>query len=266
MRKFFVSACLAIGSLSFINGISEVKSDSTPARNLQTLNCGTLDIPINFGFKVRREEFPSHVSLKGLPVQERKEKFIELLLPLIERANAEVLKERAFLLSVIHKGKLSKEEEQKLEALKKKYRTDSIKELLKRVNTVPPSLVLAQAAVESGWGTSRFFTEANNIFGMYSFHGSKCMKARGSNACLKVYDNLYQSVKDYIYNLNVGWAYEKFRDLRSKGAGVNALLEALGKYSELEGKYVELVRSVIKKNNLERFDESEFASAGRGGR
>ncbi len=205
---------------------------------------------------------PSHVSLASLSPSERKERFIELMLPLIERANQEVLKEREFLLEVVQRGCKDEKEREKLSFLKKKYKADSLDELLLRVDVVPASLVLAQAAIESGWGTSRFFYEANNAFGMYAFSGkAKCLKAKGSNACLKVYSNLYESVKDFIYNLNIGWAYREFREKRAEGASVFTLVNTLDKYSTLGKGYVEIVKSVIKSNNLTAFD-SGYAYAG----
>ena len=212
--------------------------------------------------KAKEEEVKdySHISLKNLPVEERKKRFTEIMLPLIEKANREVLKERAFLLKVKGKKELSQEEKEKLKELKKKYRAESIEELLKRVNAVPAGLILAQAAVESGWGTSRFFTEGNNAFGIYTFKGGNCIKAKGSDACLKAYPSLYASVKDYIYNLNVGWAYRNFRELRSKGADIYTLARGLGKYSELENEYIKLVQKVIKKNGFDSIGSPALAA------
>jgi Bax protein len=213
-----------------------------------------------------KSDFPSysHISLKGLPIKERKEKFIRMMVPLIERANREVLEERAFLLKIREKGALTEEEKRRLKELKEKYRADSIKELLKRVNSVPVGLILAQGAVESGWGTSRFFTEANNVFGIYSYGGDKCLKAKDSSVCLKVYDDLYQSVKDYIYNLNVGWAYERFRELRSKGADIYTLIESLHGYSERKDEYTELVKEVVRSNGFDSMFQPELASSSPG--
>ena len=210
--------------------------------------------------EVKPPSEPSHISLRALPPQERKREFVKLMLPLIERANGEVLKERHFLLKVKGKAKLTEEERKKLEELMERYRTRNFNELLKRVNTVPAGLVLAQAAIESGWGTSRFFTEANNAFGIYSFRGGKCLKAKGSSACLKVYDSLYDSVKDYTYNLNVGWAYERFRELRSKGADIYTLIESLHGYSERKDEYTELVKKVVKKNGFDSIGQPQLAS------
>ncbi|SMP16535.1 Bax protein [Desulfurobacterium pacificum] len=209
--------------------------------------------------------YPSHVSLSYLPPKERKKEFIKLMLPLIEKANEEVMKERKFLLSIKGKKKLTPLEEKKLKELKKKYKADSYEELLKRVNIVPVSLVLAQAAIESGWGTSRFFTEANNAFGIYSYSKKrKCLKAKKSGACLKVYPDLYESVKDYIYNINVSWAYKDFRDARSKGASLDTLIKELEKYSVMRKQYTELVKNVIKNNNLTDFDGYALSFTGSG--
>ncbi len=202
----------------------------------------------------------SHINLSKLPISERKRKFIEIMLPLIERANREVLKERAFILEVSNKKAITLKEERKLGELYAKYRAKSLKDLLLKVNSVPVGLVLAQAAVESGWGTSRFFVLANNAFGTYTFMKKKCLKARFSEACLKYYPNLYDSVRDYIYNLNVGWAYEKFRKLREKGADIYKLAESLYSYSTLGGRYVLLVKKVIRHNGLDSISSTELAS------
>ena len=208
--------------------------------------------------------YPSHISLSYLPSKERKKEFIKLMLPLIEKANEEVLKEREFLLKIKGKKELSPEEKKKLQELEKKYKTNSLKELLKRVDTVPVSLVLAQAAIESGWGTSRFFTKANNAFGIYSYARKskhKCLKAKESEVCLKAYPNLYESVKDYIYNINVSWAYKDFRDARSKGASLDTLIKELEKYSVMRKQYTELVKNVIKNNHLTNFDNYALSNS-----
>jgi Bax protein len=198
----------------------------------------------------------SHVmSLERLPVKKRKKKFIDVLLPEILIANEKVLKERKFLLRVLREQKMSEEEKTELERLKKKYRTDDLKELLEKVNSVPVSLILAQGAIESGWGTSRFFIEGNNVFGIYVFRPTnKKLKARNNDVYLKTYDDILQSVEDYIYNLNVGWAYEEFRKAREKGANLGSLIRALIYYSTERNNYVRLLENVIEKNHLTLYD------------
>jgi Bax protein len=207
----------------------------------------------------------SHVmSLKRLPVKKRKKKFIDVLLPEILFANEKVLKEREFLLRVLRKQEISEEEKAELERLKKKYRTDNFKELLEKVNTVPVSLILAQGAIESGWGTSRFFIEGNNVFGIYVFRPTnKKLKAKNNDVYLKVYDDILQSVEDYIYNLNVGWAYKEFRKAREKGANLGSLIRALIYYSTERNNYVRLLENVIEKNHLALYDSCSLYIPGK---
>lgn len=207
----------------------------------------------------------SHVmSLKRLPVKKRKKKFIDVLLPEILIANEKVLKEREFLLRVLRKQEISEGEKTEIERLKKKYRTDDLKELLRRINTVPVSLVLAQGAIESGWGTSRFFIEGNNVFGIYVFRPTnKKLKAKNNDVYLKVYDDILQSVEDYIYNLNVGWAYEEFRKAREKGANTGSLIRALIYYSTERNNYVRLLENVIEKNHLTLYDSCSLYIPGK---
>jgi len=137
-----------------------------------------------------------------------------------------------------------------------KYKANSLGELLTKVNTHPPSLILAQAAIESGWGTSRFFVIANNVFGMWTFNKNQPLKikAKNSNVYLKVYKDILQSVDDYYYSINVSWAYSKFRLVRLKTSDPLKLSNYLDKYSILRDRYVKRVKRIIKENNLTKFD------------
>jgi Bax protein len=233
----------------------KVKKEETINFILYIENPGIREIiPVNCN-KVVPVIYSRVTSLEKLPIKERKKKFIDVLLPEILIANEKVLKEREFLLKVLRKQKVSEEEKTELKRLKKKYRTNDFKELLRRVNTVPVSLVLAQGAIESGWGTSRFFIEGNNVFGIYAFRPTnKKLKAKNNDVYLKAYDDILQSVEDYIYNLNVGWAYEEFRKAREKGADLDSLIRALIYYSTERDNYVRLLENVIEKNHLTLYD------------
>jgi len=257
-----VVPALALAGLLGLSGKEKEREETVVRAPIPALPAVVIEEKVKEEQAEREEKVKdySHISLKELPVKERKKRFVEIMLPLIEKANREVLKERAFLLKVKEKKELSQEEREKLEELKKKYRAESIEELLEKVNTVPPGLVLAQAALESGWGTSRFFKEANNAFGIYTFKEKKCLKARGYNFCVRKYPSLYASVKDYIYNLNVGWAYRDFRRLRSKGADIYTLTKSLVKYSELKDEYTQLVNGIIKKNGFDSIGSPAFAA------
>lgn len=248
-----VVPALALAGLLGLSGKEKEREETVVRAPIPALPAVVIEEKVKEEQAKKEQEIKdySHISLKDLPIKERKKRFIEIMLPLIEKANREVLKERAFILRVADKGELSPQEEERLRELKKKYRAETINELLEKVNAVPPGLVLAQAVLESGWGTSRFFKEANNAFGIYTFKEKKCLKAKGYNFCVRKYPSLYASVKDYIYNLNVGWAYKEFRRLRNKGADIYTLTKSLVKYSELKDEYTQLVNGVIKKNGFD---------------
>ncbi len=138
--------------------------------------------------------------------------------------------------------------------------------LLRRVDTVPPSLVLAQAAEESGWGTSRFAVEGNALFGMWTWDskGITPLKQRSGLGDYKiaVYETLLQSVIAYMHNLNTHHAYKKLRarraELRMTGAKVTGwdLASTLTKYSERGQAYVDSLRALIKVNMLQPVDDA----------
>lgn len=138
--------------------------------------------------------------------------------------------------------------------------------LLRRVDTVPPSLVLAQAAEESGWGTSRFAVEGNALFGMWTWDskGITPLKQRSGlgNYKIAVYETLLQSVIAYMHNLNTHHAYKKLRarraELRMTGAKVTGwdLVSTLTKYSERGQAYVDSLRALIKVNMLQPVDDA----------
>ena len=140
--------------------------------------------------------------------------------------------------------------------------------LLKLVDIIPPSLALAQAAEESGWGTSRFVREGNAVFGQWTFSsaGSLVPADRDENKKHKIraFPNLLDSVRAYALNLNTHAAYRQFRkvrsDLRLKGAPLDGLLlvDYLKRYSQRGQKYVEAIRALIKVNQLYRFDDARL--------
>ncbi len=199
------------------------------------------------------------ISLKDLPSDERKEKFIDLVLPSILIANYEVSVARENLLRIrekLLKGyRLSKEEVEFLEEMLERCKSDSIEDALKKAHPVPPSLVLAQAIIETGWGTSRFFVEGLNLFGMWTFREDiEYITTPGGRIKLKKYRSILDSVRDYIYTVNVGWAYKDFREFRLKDLDSIKLSGFLEFYSIERERYVAKLRKVIIANNLKRYD------------
>jgi Bax protein len=136
--------------------------------------------------------------------------------------------------------------------------------LLERVDIVPPSLAIAQAAEESGWGTSRFAREGNALFGQRIFRGRAGLVPRqrdkGKRHRVRAFDLLIHGVEAYVFNLNTHPAYKAFRaaraEMRRRGTPLDgyALAGALTKYSERRGEYVRSVRTIIRVNGLRSFD------------
>lgn len=204
----------------------------------------------------------------------RKKFFLSVALPLILEANAQVAAQRELLLRVsrILGGgtPMPVELQAWLSRLADEYDTapDRINDLLARVDTVPVSLALAQAANESGWGTSRFALEGNAIFGQWTTAGGRGLVPRerdeGKTYKVRAFDRLIDSAHAYLRNLNTHRAYRKFRALRAgmrkagKPLDGRALAGALLSYSELGEEYVELIRAMMRANRLAPFDSARL--------
>ena len=144
-----------------------------------------------------------------------------------------------------------------VKALTRKYRTRSADELLRRVDIVPLSLILAQGALESSWGTSRFAVEGNNIFGMWTWEGRGMVPNRrdkGKTHKVEIYDSILDSVRTYLLTLNRLSAYQELRDIRQHSLDSVDLAEGLFLYSERGDAYIQDIVSVIQFNRLSAYD------------
>lgn len=204
-----------------------------------------------------------------LPVKQKKTVFFRLMTPLVLLANEKILQERQVIMS-------ADIDDTALIALAVKYKVLSSTDkplleaqrqmLLKRVDILPPSLVLAQAAKESGWGTSRFSHEGNALFGQWDFNGDGMepkQKRQGlGNYGLARFDTPLASVEGYLLNLNTHNAYQKMRDLRVQSRQDNQavtgseLAGTLDRYSERGHAYVEAIRQMIRTNKLYLVDDT----------
>lgn len=202
------------------------------------------NLPKDFNTKVRN--------------QDRQELFMQSLLPLVLDVNLEIMQERKQLLKIKKclddGGKLSWEQQRWVQSLARKYKASApdVRMLLKRVDTIPPSLALAQAIEETGWGTSHAARNKNSTFGTTLSTG------------VKAYESLYASVRGYIMNLNSNPAYADMRkirhDMRQKGSHVcsEQLMKGLHRYSELRQLYIKKVTHIIKLYDLKRFDSAQL--------
>ena len=144
-----------------------------------------------------------------------------------------------------------------------KHKVDIIDELLLSVDVIPNSIVLAQAANESGWGSSRFAKEYNALFGEYTYNHEKGVvpydREEGKKHLVKYFSSIDQSVISYFNNINSHYAYDQFRQLRKAQRNNNnsfdafSLVGKLGFYAE-DVDYIKTINSIIKTNNLLQFD------------
>ena len=199
------------------------------------------------------------IDLSELDLQNKKQAFINLMLPSILIAKHQLEQDRIKVLALENKTEpLSDEEERYLANLKKDYKCHTSKELLLRLSTHPTSIVLAQAAIESGWGTSRFYKEANNVFGVWSYSENepriKAMEDReGKSVYVRKYDVLPESIISYFKTIARG-PYSEFRAARKKISEVSVLISYLEVYSELREEYVKRLGQLIQYNKLEKYD------------
>ncbi len=223
--------------------------------------------------------FPDN--LHTLSIANKKTSFLHTLLPIAMYANQMVENERQRLLEILAISEslptdfslkeipeswqkiLSHNDKQWLLGLAKRYKTDSVSQLKKRVRPVPVSLLLAQSALESSWGTSRFAREGNNLFGIRTW-GKKGLvpgeRATGSKFLVAQYDSILDSVNAYILTLNSHHLYVSFRTLRLESQDPEVLSEGLLFYSEKRQAYVTKVNRIIRYNRLKRFDTLNLAS------
>ena len=213
---------------------------------------------------VKPYDYTSVVSLKDLTVKEKKQKYIDMVLPAILVAKVKLQHTKNEVQDLISKdtSNLSNKQKTFLYDLLKKYKTKNFDALLMKLNTHPNSIVLAQSAIESGWGTSRFFLEANNIFGVWSFNKNdnriKAKELRNGKATyLKKYSSLSQSMEDYFLTIGRG-PYSDFRLERTKTNNPYKLVTYLLKYSELGEEYVRQLQHVIRKNDLTKYDNYQI--------
>jgi Bax protein len=205
----------------------------------------------------------------------KKQLFFLSLLPMALMINEEISSQRERLLEILARldndGSISEWDEADLLELASSYRVrsnpitdaEAREELLKRVDIVPPSLLLAQAANESAYGTSRFAQRANNLFGEWTFTPGTGLipedRPEGARYEVRMFPNIMESLKSYVKNLNTHWAYEGLRSdrrqLRLRGEQLTglALADGLELYSERRLDYVAEIIDIIRYNRLGRF-------------
>ena len=202
----------------------------------------------------------------------KKETFIKIVLPLIVAENERILEDREKLIVLSDKKFTTDLEKQWLrqKLLEYKVKKGDLEELLKRMDIIPTSIALAQAAKESGWGTSRFALEGNAIFGQWTWSGQGIAPLdRESNKNHKIlkFPILRASVKAYQNNLNTHKSYNKFRQkrlvLREKNKTIKGLelTETLNNYAQTGSEYTKILNQIIKQNRLMDFERVRLVNS-----
>ena len=210
----------------------------------------------------------------------KKKEFVNTLLPLISYENSRISMERSKLESMkeflINFNTLPKSEIQFLEKTAKRYKLkitskhklDIVNDLLDLVDIIPNSIVLAQAANESGWGTSRFAKEFNALFGEYTYDYSNgvvpLFREEGAKHLVKAFDSIDKSVRSYFNNLNSHYAYKDFRYVRkimrenNNFNNIGLLVNELDTYA-VDKNYIKTINSIIYNNKLDKLDNVNYS-------
>ena len=299
---FLVSLALINLAIGFYKSFNKSKESSTTQINYEVKNLNVensdidgmrvdyisranemLEIFKKYNFSVDRfikDESANLIIFSSLPddfmeiqpVNERKKLFINTLLPIIYAENLKILEDRKKILDWWSESQGENFSRDFWPAwlfeLSEKYDAvdSNLGNLLIKVDVIPISMALSQAAIESGWGSSRYLNEGNAIFGQYTFDSKNGIKpkkrADGKKFFVKRFSTLSESVRSYLKNINTHLAYEDFRQerrkLRMNGESLsgNVLANFLKNYSERSQAYVDDLKLLIETNNFMKFDKT----------
>tara|TARA_B100001057_G_scaffold441575_1_gene476286 strand:- start:649 stop:1734 length:1086 start_codon:yes stop_codon:yes gene_type:complete len=226
---------------------------------------------------VRKNKLVKPVALDSFPreikmienTKKRKELFLQIVLPLVLQENNNIRLDRKRLFNIINKSNNTNLE---IKWLNKKYKqygipSKDLSTLKIRMDEIPVSLALAQAAKETGWGTSRFAQEGNALFGQWTWSGEGLKpKESDEHEGHKVmkFNILQASVRAYQRNLNTHKTYRDFRlvraQLRDEGKELDSIVlsQYLDEYAETGQEYVKILRKIIEQNDLKDFDNAKL--------
>ena len=253
---------------------SQVKELVLPNLNLKTDTVLSLFKDVEYDLKqVRYQKKVKPIYFTQFPkdldeikdTQLKKETFIKIVLPLVVAENDKILNDRMKLKEIVSKKMTSDKEKLWLRQKLREYKVKNsdMKELQKRMDIIPVSIALAQAAKESGWGTSRFALEGNAIFGQWTWTGQgiePLNKGKHEGHKILRFPILRASVKAYKNNLNTHKVYSEFREKRSKLRKRNRkikgteLTDTLDKYAQTGKEYTKILEQIINQNDLSDFE------------
>ena len=215
-------------------------------------------IPLNDSL-VRPILYTNIDGLEHLPFYQAKAKFISAILPSILVAKHQIHNTRTRIENLNKKVTWTESDSIYYLDMKRRYKAKDVKDLMARLVTLPNSVVLAQAAIETGWGESRFFKQASNLFGIWSFDSNESRIAAGKNRSektifLRSYEDMSGSIADYFEVLARHHAYRGLRKARIHTSNPYELLPHLKYYSERKQWYTRELKRVIRQNKLTKYD------------
>ena len=233
---------------------------------------------VNYNLKdVRETKLVKPIDIGLLPneiknidnTKKRKNLFIKIVLPLIVKENNKIRIDRKRLFTILNKNSNTDIERKWLEKKYKQYgvRQNDLSTLKIRMDEIPVSLAIAQAAKETGWGTSRFALKGNALFGQWTWSGEGLKPENaeeGKDHKVMKFHSLQLSVRAYLRNLNTHSSYKNLRrvrtELRNKNKELDSiiLVKHLDKYAETGNQYIEVLKKIIEQNNLKDFDEARL--------
>ncbi len=230
--------------------------------NLKDVRDTKLIKPVDIGL------LPNEIKNIG-NTEKRKDMFIKIVLPLIVKENNKVRIDRKRLFNILNKNSNTDIEKKWLEKKYKQYgvRHNDLSTLKVRMDEIPVSLAIAQAAKETGWGTSRFALKGNALFGQWTWSGEGLKPKNadeGKDHKVMKFHSLQLSVRAYLRNLNTHSTYKNLRKARTKLRNLNKPLDSivlsqhLDKYAETGNQYIEVLQKIIVQNSLKDFDETRL--------
>ena len=258
-----------------------IKELVLPDLNLKTQTVLSLFEDVEYDLKkVRKNKLVKPIYFTQFPkdldeitsVKLKKETFIKIVLPLVVAENGKILDDRDKLKLISRKKMTSDKEKSWLRQKFKEYKVlkSNMKELEKKMDIIPVSIAIAQAAKESGWGTSRFALEGNAIFGQWTWNGKGIApldRSKEKNHKILRFPILRASVKAYKNNLNTHKGYKEFREIRFKLRSKNKtiagkkLIHALDNYAQTGAEYTKILAQIIDQNSLDEFENVKLTNS-----
>ncbi len=258
--KFPIQALFLAGAFGLLMTVSGCSGNTNYTVKSEIVEVESLDqIVMMHDSLVKPLLYTNIKGLGNLPFSEAKTKFISAILPAILVAKHQIQTGKNKINRLREKKRWNKADSSYYLAMKVTYKAKNLEDLMVRLGTLPNSVVLAQAAIETGWGESRFFVQASNLFGVWSFDENEDRIAaytsrNNKTIFLRSYDDMSGSIADYFEVLARHSAYRNLRKARLQTSDPFKLIPHLKNYSERKRWYTSQLKKVIMQNNLTKYD------------